>query len=166
MKKIFSIALLAGLLLTFEAFAQNYPQVVIYETSDDVSATFTTVGADAKSKNVQDNAVKSLFYTLFYVGVDGVNKIFTEQCFRGRTDAVTLLQLFAAAVGDPGTFRCKTLHMVLFLLQQRFGQQHGHHHILCAGVLEHLVHDGLNVLPDGVAIGTIDEHTLDGRVVD
>ena len=60
MKKIFSIALLAGLLLTFEAFAQNYPQVVIYETSDDVSATFTTVGADAKSKNVQDNAVKSL----------------------------------------------------------------------------------------------------------
>ena len=73
MKKIFSIALLAGLLLTFEAFAQNYPQVVIYETSDDVSATFTTVGADAKSKNVQDNAVKSLFYTLFYVGVDGVN---------------------------------------------------------------------------------------------
>lgn len=73
MKKIFSIALLAGLLLTFEVFAQNYPQVVIYETSDDVSATFTTVGADAKSKNVQDNAVKSLFYTLFYVGVDGVN---------------------------------------------------------------------------------------------
>ena len=73
MKKIFSIALLAGLLLTFEAFAQNYPQVVIYETSDDVSATFTTVGADAKSKNVQDNAVKSLFYTLFDVGVDGVN---------------------------------------------------------------------------------------------
>lgn len=66
--------LLAGLFLTWGASAQNYPQVVIYETSDDVSATFTTVGADAKSKNVQDNAVKSLFYTLFYVGVDGVNE--------------------------------------------------------------------------------------------
>ena len=73
MKKIFYAVLLAGMLVTWGASAQNYPQVVVYETSDNVSATFTTVGADAKSKNVQDNAVKSLFYTLFYVGVDGVN---------------------------------------------------------------------------------------------
>lgn len=67
------IVLLGALLSVWGLSAQNYPQVVVYETSDDVSATFTTIGADAKSKNVQDNAVRSLFYTLFYVGVDGVN---------------------------------------------------------------------------------------------
>ena len=71
-KKLFAISFLFGM-FAWGLSAQNYPQVVVYETSDEVSATFTTVGADAKSKNVQDNAVKSLFYTLFYVGVDGVN---------------------------------------------------------------------------------------------
>lgn len=73
-KSISAMVVLALSMMAFSVSAQNYPQVVTYETSDDVTATFTTVGVDAKSKNVQNNAVNSLFYTLFYVGVDGVNE--------------------------------------------------------------------------------------------
>lgn len=53
--------------------AQNYPQIVEFESSDDAVATFTSVGSASKAKGVQENAVQSLFYTLFYSGVDGVN---------------------------------------------------------------------------------------------
>ncbi|MBR5498659.1 MAG: hypothetical protein IKV75_00680 [Bacteroidales bacterium] len=53
--------------------AQTYPQVVTFETSDDVSATFVSVGVSDKAKDVAENAAQSLFYTLFYNGVDGIN---------------------------------------------------------------------------------------------
>lgn len=53
--------------------AQTYSQIVTFESSDDVSATFLSVGVADKAKAVSANAVESLFYTLFYVGVDGVN---------------------------------------------------------------------------------------------
>lgn len=53
--------------------AQSYPQVVTFETSDDVSATFVSVGFSEKAKDVAENAAQSLFYTLFYNGVDGIN---------------------------------------------------------------------------------------------
>ena len=53
--------------------AQDYPQIVTLETADAESATFTSVGAAAKAKDVADNAAESLFYTLFYDGVKGVN---------------------------------------------------------------------------------------------
>lgn len=57
----------------FSLAAQTYPQMVTFETSDDVAAVFTSVGIAEKSKDVAENAAKSLFYTLFYVGIDGVN---------------------------------------------------------------------------------------------
>ena len=47
--------------------------VVQFETSDAVSATFTSLGVSSKAKKVENNAVESLFYTLFYAGVEGVN---------------------------------------------------------------------------------------------
>ena len=53
--------------------AQDYPQIVTFETSDAESATFTSVGAAGKAKDVAGNAAESLFYTLFYDGVKGVN---------------------------------------------------------------------------------------------
>ena len=53
--------------------AQDYPQIVIYETSDAESATFTSLGVAKRAKEVEDNAAQSLFYTLFYDGVKGVN---------------------------------------------------------------------------------------------
>lgn len=54
-------------------YAQDYPQIVTFESSDAESATFTSVGASSKAKDVADNAAESLFYTLFYDGVKGVN---------------------------------------------------------------------------------------------
>ena len=36
---------------------------------------------------------------------------------------------FAAAMGDPGTFRSKAGHVVLLLLEQTLGDEHGHGHI-------------------------------------
>lgn len=53
--------------------AQDYPQIVIHETSDAESATFTSLGVADRAKDVADNAAQSLFYTLFYDGVEGVN---------------------------------------------------------------------------------------------
>lgn len=53
--------------------AQDYPQIVTFETSDAESATFTSVGTAGKAKDVAGNAAESLFYTLFYDGVKGVN---------------------------------------------------------------------------------------------
>ena len=100
------------------------------------------------------------------VGVDNVFIVLTEQGLRGGTDAVALLQLLAAAVGDPGALRGKALHMVLLLLEQGLGDQHGQIHVLVAGLLEPTVHLPLDVLPDGIAIGAVDEHALDGGVVD
>ena len=72
MKRIFTL-LIACVVLGFSASAQNYPQIVTYENSEGVAAVFTSVGVAEKSKDVQDNAVASLFYTLFHVGVDGIN---------------------------------------------------------------------------------------------
>ena len=99
------------------------------------------------------------------VGLNHLGEMLTEQGFRGGTDAVALFQLLAAAHGNPGALRSEAFHMVLFLLQQAFGNQHGHVDILHAHLLELLVHDVLDILPDGVAIGTVNKHTLDGRVV-
>lgn len=72
MKRI-SIILVSLCLAVLSMSAQNYPQVVTYETSDNVSATFTSVGVADKAKGVAENAAQSLFYTLFYTGVDGIN---------------------------------------------------------------------------------------------
>lgn len=72
MKRIFLLAI-SVCLSAFALKAQTYPQVVTFETSDDVSATFVSVGVSDKAKDVAENAAQSLFYTLFYNGVDGIN---------------------------------------------------------------------------------------------
>ena len=72
MKRIFLLAI-SVCLSAFALKAQTYPQVVTFETSDDVSATFVSVGVSDKAKDVAENATQSLFYTLFYNGVDGIN---------------------------------------------------------------------------------------------
>ena len=100
------------------------------------------------------------------MGVDDVLVVLAEQGLRGGADAVALLQLLAAAVGYPGALGGKALHVVLLLLQQALRDEHGQIHILVAGLLELLVQLSLDVLPDGVAIGAVDEHALDGGVVD
>ena len=100
------------------------------------------------------------------VGVDDVGIVLAEQGLRGGPDAVALLQLLRAAVGHPGALGGEALHVVLLLLEQALGDQHGEIHVLMAGLLELLVQDLLKILPDGVAVGPEDEHPLDGGVVD
>ena len=100
------------------------------------------------------------------VGVDHVLIVLAEQGLGGRTDAVALLQLLAAAHGHPGALRGKALHMVLLLLEQAFGDEDGQVHVLVAQLFKAPVQLVLDVLPDGVAVGAVDEHALDGGVVD
>lgn len=73
--KNFTAIFAAFALSAFVLSAQEYPQVVTFETSDAESATFTSVAVQNKSKaqDLENNAAQSLFYTLFYDGVEGVN---------------------------------------------------------------------------------------------
>ena len=98
--------------------------------------------------------------------MDDVSVVLTEEGLGGGADAEAVLQLLAAAHGDPGALGGEALHVVLLLLEQGLGDQNGQIHILMAGGLETAVQFVLDVLPDGIAIGTVDEHTLDGGVVD
>jgi hypothetical protein len=97
--------------------------------------------------------------------VDDIGVVLAEEGLAGGPDAEGILQLFAAAQGDPGALRGKAGDMVLLLLQQRLRDQHREIHVLVAGLLEPPVQFRLDILPDGVAIGAVDEHTLDGGVV-
>ena len=89
-----------------------------------------------------------------------------EQGLGGGADAVTLLQLLTAAIGNPGALRGKPLNVILFLLQQAFRDQHGHIDIFNADLFELSIHDFLDILPDGIAIRTVNENALDGRIID
>ena len=51
-------------------------------------------------------------------------------------------------------------------LQQAFGNQKGHIDILNALFLKFLVHNVLDVFPDGITVRSINENALDGRIVD
>ena len=71
MKRIFT--LLAVLLCMGGLQAQDYLQIVTFESESGVNGVFTTAGAADDKKGVESDAVKSLFYTLMFSGVDGVN---------------------------------------------------------------------------------------------
>ena len=71
MKRIF--ILLAVLLCMGGLQAQDYLQIVTFESESGVNGVFTTAGAADDKKGVESDAVKSLFYTLMFSGVDGVN---------------------------------------------------------------------------------------------
>ena len=92
--------------------------------------------------------------------------VLAEQSLGSGADAQPLLQLFAAAMGDPGHFGSKAFHMVLFLVQQGFGNENGHCHVLMAGLFDHAVKDLLNVFPDGLGIGAHDDAATHAGIVD
>lgn len=71
MKKILMLlAVLSGFVCIQ---AQDYLQIVTFESESGVNGTFTTAGAADNKKGVENDAIKSLFYTLMFSGVDGVN---------------------------------------------------------------------------------------------
>lgn len=71
MKRIFT--LLAVLLCMGGLQAQDYLQIVTFESESGVNGVFITAGAADDKKGVESDAIKSLFYTLMFSGVDGVN---------------------------------------------------------------------------------------------
>ena len=114
----------------------------------------------------QDAAPLIVLHRKIPVGLKHMGEVIAEQSLGGGTDGVPLLQLLAAAHGHPGALRGKALHMILLLLQQAFRDQHGHVNILHAHLLKLPIQNMLDVLPDGIAIGTVYENTLDGRIID
>ena len=97
---------------------------------------------------------------------DDLGIVLAEQGLGGRADAQALLELFRAAVGDPGDFRRKALNMVLLLLQQAFRDKNRHGYIFVAGRLEHAVQHMLDILPQRLRIGAHDDTALDRGIVD
>ena len=99
------------------------------------------------------------------IALQHVVPMVAEHGLRGGAEGQTLLQLLAAAHGDPGHLRGEALYQLALLFQQALGDQNGHGHVDMAGLFEHAVHNALDILPDGVAIGAQDHEALDGRIV-
>ena len=99
------------------------------------------------------------------VGVDVLCIKIAEQCLRSRPDAHALLQFLQSSMGYPRHLRGKSLHMVLFLLQQALGYEDRHVDILHPCLLKPSVHLLLDVLPDCVA-GRLNHHaSLDAGII-
>ena len=75
------------------------------------------------------------------------------------------LQLFAAALRHPSHLRRKAFHMLGFLEQQAFGNEHGHVDVLMPGGFEAPIQRFLDALPNGEAVRTDNHATAHGRVV-
>ena len=101
----------------------------------------------------------------FPIALQHVVPMVAEHGLGGGPEGQALLQLLAAAHGDPGHLRGEALHQLPLLLQQALGDQHGHSHVDMAGLFERAVHNALDILPDGVAIGPQDHEALHGRIV-
>ena len=76
MKRIISIAI--SLMFSFacllaQVSAEDFLQIVTLESEQGTQAVFTTAGMGINKEEAEVNAVKSLFYTLMFQGVDGVN---------------------------------------------------------------------------------------------
>lgn len=73
MKKFLNILLFIPLFfLPAVAYGQEYLQIVSLESDNGTQGVFTSAGMGEKKKDVEVNAIKSLFYTLFFQGVEGV----------------------------------------------------------------------------------------------
>ena len=99
------------------------------------------------------------------VALQYIVPVVAEHGLRGGPEGQPLLQLLAAAHGDPRHLRGEALHQLALLLQQALRDQHRHRHVDVSGLFEHPVHDALDVLPDGVAVGPQDHEALHGGVV-
>ena len=89
-----------------------------------------------------------------------------EHGLAGGAHSQALFQRVAAAGGDPGNLGGKAVDQLALFLQQAFGDQHGHSHVLVAGSLKTAVQVLLDVLPDGVAIGAQHHKALYAGVLD
>lgn len=76
MKILKHILLVSAIILLCSSYAkaqEEYLQIVSFESETGINGVFTSAGFAEKKKDVETNAVKSLFYTLLFNGVEGVN---------------------------------------------------------------------------------------------
>lgn len=84
MRKIYFIfALVISSVLTLQA--EEYMNICSLVSKDEKTATFETAGMSAKFRLVEENAIKSLFYTLFYAGIEDINKGKPLVCKENKT---------------------------------------------------------------------------------
>ena len=114
----------------------------------------------------QDAAPLIILHGKVPVGLKHMGKMLAEKGLRGRPDGIPFLQLVHTAMGDPRALRGKPFHMILLFLQKAFRNQQGHINIFNALFFEFLVQNILNILPDGIPVGAVNKHALDGRIVD
>ena len=99
------------------------------------------------------------------VGVNVILIEIAEQRLGCRTHAHSLLQGLQAAVCHPRNLGSKALHMILLLLEQGLGNEHGKIYILYACLLEPCIQLLLDQLPDRITCGLDNHAALDGRIV-
>ena len=99
------------------------------------------------------------------VGVQHIVPVVAEHGLGCGSEGKTLLQLLAAAHGHPCDLRGKAVDQLALLLQKALGDQNGHCNIDVTGLFEHAVHDVLNILPNGIAIGTQNGKALYGGIL-
>lgn len=67
-------------------------------------------------------------------------------------------------MGDDGAFFGKAFYVLGFFFEIAYGNKEREVGILVSRVLKHLVHDTLDIFPEGVSPGFDDHATADGRV--
>ena len=99
------------------------------------------------------------------VGLDPSGIHVADDGLRGRPDGQPFLELLLAADGDPGDLGREALDVLGLLLEEALGDEEREIGVDVARVLDAAVHQPLDVLPDGVAVGPDDHHPLHRRVV-
>ena len=98
-------------------------------------------------------------------GVYDMAPVLAEESLRGGAYAQPLGQLLTAANRHPGALGGETLYVVLLLLEQALGYEHGHGNIRVPGLLEFPVQRSLDVFPNRVAVGSQNKEPLYARIV-
>ena len=105
-----------------------------------------------------------VFHGQLTIAVQHPAPVVAEHGLAGGTDGHALLQRLAAAGGDPRHLGGKAVDQFALLFQQALGDEQRHGHVLVAGGLEPVVHQPLDVLPDGLPVGTQNDKALDAGV--
>ena len=81
---------------------------------------------------------------------DPFGKGWIHDCLRGGSDSNWLLQIALSTLGYPGDLSSEPFHMLFLFAERLFCDKHWEVAILHAIILEPLVHEALNLLPDKV----------------
>ena len=78
MKKVVNIFGMLLLLFSTSVKAQEYLQIVSLEADKGANAVFSSAGIADNKKGIETDAIKSLIYTLFFQGVEGIDLLKTR----------------------------------------------------------------------------------------